>query len=74
MRNSNKKHDETADRLNAVLNWAYTAETYASENFDTQFVDALKEAYREYGRLSVRQEAALANILERFKIEVSVWS
>jgi len=56
---------DTIDRIDGVLDWAEEHPT-----FDTDFVESLKEQYNEKGELTMNQEQALDNIIERFDIGV----
>lgn len=60
------------DKINAVLRWSEEAEE--AEDFDASFVESLQTGLEKYGRLTERQEDALDNIIERWRIDVGDYS
>lgn len=55
--------EETIDRkIQTILDWAELEQP----EFDTTFVESLREQYEKNGRLSNKQIAALDKIIERW--------
>jgi hypothetical protein len=59
-------------KISAVLSWA--KEEGEAAEFDDSFVGSLANGIEKYGSLTEKQEAALDNIIARFKINVEEWS
>lgn len=54
-----------ARKIELILEWAENTEV----EFDDAFVREIEEKLSRYGNLTPRQEMAIDNIYERFKIE-----
>lgn len=51
------------EKIEAILEWAED-----HDFFDIEFVETMGEKLEEYGELTDRQESALDNIIEKFRI------
>lgn len=56
--------NDVGDKLVKIIDWADN-----NPKFNTGFVEALYNEYELKGQLTVKQEEALDNIIDRFKIE-----
>jgi hypothetical protein len=57
----------TCDKLcDDILSWAETR-----EDFDVKFVASVKKQFVSKGKVSLKQEQALLNIIKRYKIQES---
>jgi hypothetical protein len=52
------------EKIEMVLEWADNE----NPDFDTEFIESLQEQYEEKGWLSEKQEEALDNIINKFRI------
>lgn len=57
---------EQIEKLELILDWADD-----NPDFDTAFVEELYDCHEHRGHLTDRQEEALDNIIEKFKIQGS---
>jgi hypothetical protein len=58
---------EYAQKISSILEWA---DSDAPESFDDTFVLNMAEALETYGTLTVKQRAAIDNIIEKFEIDI----
>lgn len=61
---TNYEANSILKKINSVLKWAKS-----KSNFDTNFIQSLKSSFNKYGKLSEKQDNALNNIIEKFKIK-----
>ena len=58
-------------KIKCVIRWATSDD--APEDFNTDFLESLEKNCQHYGSLTDNQEAALDNIIDRFKIDVALY-
>jgi len=56
---------DSQEMIDAIYDWKTRTK---NEGFDTSFVDSLQEALGKYHQLTDKQQQALVNICNRFKI------
>lgn len=56
--------NDVGDKLVRIIDWADN-----NPKFKADFVESLYDKYERDGQLTVKQEEALDNIIDRFKIE-----
>ena len=58
------RYDYLEERIETVLNWAAD-----HPDFDLEFVESLKKQLEDRGSFSDKQEEALDNIIEKWRID-----
>ena len=59
--------DEMNNKCDVILKWALTR-----KNFDTSFVEGVKNSIEQYDNFTERQAAAVDNIITKFKIKCNL--
>lgn len=59
---------DTATKIAGIRDWIYEE---APESFDDSFFQDIAEKYEGFGYLTEKQEKALDNIINRFKVDRS---
>lgn len=63
---------DAKDKLAAAIAWA--EDKGDERNFDPDFLYSLQEGLEKYGSLTDKQESALDNIIDRFRIPVQEYA
>jgi hypothetical protein len=63
-----KDRDETLWKLKCLVNWADE-----KEDFDATFIEKMIEVYLDKGSLTEKQDIAIDNIIDGFKIDLREW-
>lgn len=64
-------HFTYQEKTEALMNWA---QEDAPETFDSEFIESLYERVEKGQFLTIKQEAAIDHIIEKFGIDVEAWA
>ena len=58
-------------KIRTLIRWSQSED--APEDFDDSFITKMEEWYNDKGELTLKQSIALGNIIDKFKVDTSVY-